>query len=159
MKKIPGYDDYSITKDGRVWSHISNMWLKPVRDRGGYLYIHLCKNGGPHTRKIHRLVLETYVGPCPDGMECCHNNGICTDNRLENLRWDTHSNNAYDSVKHGTWADNRGEKHGRAKLNELQVRIIRRLLEFGNMTQREIAPIFGIHETIISKIKSRKIWK
>jgi hypothetical protein len=53
------------------------------------------------TRKVHRLVLETFVGPCPDGMECCHNNGDPADNRLENLRWDTLSSNAYDRVEHG----------------------------------------------------------
>lgn len=41
------------------------------------------------------------MGPCPDGMEACHNNGDQLDNRIENLRWDTHSANIYDQVAHG----------------------------------------------------------
>ena len=53
------------------------------------------------TKYIHRLVLEAFVGPCPEGMETCHNNGVRTDNRLENLRWDTSSANNDDIVKHG----------------------------------------------------------
>ena len=54
------------------------------------------------TRRVHTLVLEAFVSPRPDGMECCHNDGNPANNRLENLRWDTRSQNRYDSVKHGT---------------------------------------------------------
>lgn len=46
--------------------------------------------------------MEAFVGPCPEGMEVCHNNGDCTDNRLENLRYDTKSANMLDRVRHGT---------------------------------------------------------
>jgi hypothetical protein len=56
---------------------------------------------------IYRLALEAFIGPCPPGMEGCHNNGDAADDRLENLRWDTKSSNARDSVWHGT--------HDRAK--------------------------------------------
>ena len=56
---------------------------------------------------LHRLVLEAFVGPCPEGMEGCHNNGDPSDNRLENLRWDTRSGNRYDSVRHGTHVQTR----------------------------------------------------
>jgi hypothetical protein len=39
------------------------------------------------------MVLFAFVGPCPEGMECCHENDVRDDNRIENLRWDTHANN------------------------------------------------------------------
>jgi hypothetical protein len=48
------------------------------------------------------MVLEAFVGPCPPGLECCHGNGVGTDNWVENLRWDTHTENVLDSVRHGT---------------------------------------------------------
>ena len=46
--------------------------------------------------------MAAFVGPCPDGMEVCHNNGDATDNRLENLRYGSHSENMLDKRKHGT---------------------------------------------------------
>lgn len=50
---------------------------------------------------VHHLVLEVFVGPRPDGLECCHFNDDPTDNRLENLRWDTKAANAHDKVRNG----------------------------------------------------------
>lgn len=76
--------------------------LKPARHPRGYLYISL--NGGRRqllNAKVHRLVLETFVGPCPPGMETCHDNDVPDDNRLENLRWDTPRSNGADRVKNG----------------------------------------------------------
>ncbi len=57
---------------------------------------------GSTTMFAHRAVLLAFVGPCPEGMEACHNNGDPLDNRVENLRWDTRSNNTLDKVAHGT---------------------------------------------------------
>lgn len=51
---------------------------------------------------VHRLVMAAFVGPCPDGIEVCHNNGNPADNRLSNLRYGTHSENQLDQVKHKT---------------------------------------------------------
>lgn len=47
-------------------------------------------------------MLTAFVGPCPDGMEGCHNDGDPHNNRLDNLRWDTRANNARDAIRHGT---------------------------------------------------------
>ena len=43
-------------------------------------------DGNAKMEKVHRLVLEAFVGPNPPGLECCHNNGDPSDNRVENLR-------------------------------------------------------------------------
>lgn len=75
--------------------------LRPGMDPCGYHRVSLNAFGSRQTRKVHRLVLEAFVGPCPDGMMACHNNGIRNDNRIENLRWDTGSSNMYDRVRHG----------------------------------------------------------
>ena len=166
MKQIENYPDYSITKDGRIWSEKRERWLKPILGSHGYLYIVLYKNRKDHIKLIHRLVLETFVGPCPKGMEACHNNGIRTDNRLENLRWDTRSNNAYDAVKHGTCnlLGNKikranGEKHCCAKLTEQDIRMIIYMCKTGEFTQKEIANIYNIHPSNITHIVTGKNWK
>lgn len=70
------------------------------RERG-YLRVGLYKRAQLRSHHVHTLVLEAFVGPRPDGMVCCHRNGVSTDNRLENLRWDTISANALDDVRNG----------------------------------------------------------
>lgn len=54
---------------------------------------------------------------------------------------------------------NIGEKHPRAKLNELQVRVIKRLLEDGKLKQCEIAEIFDASSMTISNINLGKSWR
>jgi hypothetical protein len=72
---------------------------------------------------VHRLVLEAFVGPCPEGMVACHNSrraGALELNTLANLRWDTRSANEADKVRHGTSI--RGTSHPLAKLTPDKVR-------------------------------------
>ncbi len=45
MKPIPNFLDYSITKDGKVWSRKTNRWLKPSVDTHGYLRVALHRGG------------------------------------------------------------------------------------------------------------------
>jgi hypothetical protein len=80
---------------------------KPSANTSGHMVVSLSKIGKTHGKLVHRLVLEAFIGPCPDGMEGCHNNGDPSDNRLANLRWDTRSNNALDAVAHGTHTQRR----------------------------------------------------
>lgn len=56
------------------------------------------------TRYVHHLVLLTFVGPCPPGLQCCHRNDDPSDNRLINLRWDSSSANHHDAVRNGRHA-------------------------------------------------------
>ena len=55
-RKIPGFNCYFITDEGRVWSTKSNKYLSPYRQSQGYMAINL----GDSRRGclIHRLVLE-----------------------------------------------------------------------------------------------------
>ncbi len=158
-KAIPGFPGYYATEDGRIWSNAkagsgghAGRWLKAVVSWDGHLRIVLYRNGERHRKLVHRLILETFIGPCPVGMETCHNNGNPSDNRVENLRWDTHSNNNRDAVKHGTHV-------GNTKLNSWQIRIIKRLLQFGSPTQREIAGVFKVCLSTISNIRAGKTWE
>ena len=51
---------------------------------------------------MHRLVLGAFAGPPPEGMEGCHEDNDKTNNRLDNLRWDTRPGNHSDKARHGT---------------------------------------------------------
>jgi hypothetical protein len=161
---VPEFPDYYVGTNGSVWSYLNGRWgpgnkphqLKPGLGRVGYLTVVLCRDGKHVTMNVHRLVLEAFVGPCPEGMEGCHNDGIRTNNRLENLRWDTPKNNQADRVKHGT--DFRGERSPSAKLREEDVREIKRLLRQGWL-HRKIARKYGVVQSLISGINTGKRWR
>ena len=93
---------------GEIFSyknHVRHI-LKPYVDkRTGYGTIVLPTklNKRKQVRKyIHRLVLETFVGPCPKGTQCRHLNNDKLDNRLSNLIWGTQKQNQLDRWTHHT---------------------------------------------------------
>lgn len=130
---------------------------KPGRDVSGHFHVTLRNRD---TRKldqlkVHRLILEAFVGPCPAGMMCCHNNGNPADNRLCNLRWDTAKANNADKIAHGTWQG--GERNGNAKLTANQVESIRRRRSAGEK-RVALAREFGVTPEMIYLIVSGKNW-
>lgn len=90
-------------KRGAGWLTIKGRTIKPWRvPPGNYLTVGLSLDGDIRRVRVHRIVLEAFHGPAPEGHIGCHNNGVIDDLRAENLRWDTKSANALDSVAHGT---------------------------------------------------------
>lgn len=131
-REIPGYEgQYEASNIGRVKSlpntaHKATIILSPIRHhKGGYLMVNLHKAGRSKNHFVHRLVLASHVGPCPAGMEGCHNDGDPENNALANLRWDTSAANNADRRRHGRRLAPRGESHPCARLTDEQVRAIR----------------------------------
>lgn len=102
---VAGFTNYQVSDQGRV-RDLRRDRIMPlhVGNKVGHLRVTVKPDDGRSYRGlyVHRLVLMAFVGPCPEGMEACHNDGDPINNRLDNLRWDTHSSNMYDRVKHGT---------------------------------------------------------
>ena len=158
-RDIANHQHYRVGNDGSVWSQKRGEWrrLKSWK-RKGYEWVAL----GRTKRTVHRLVLEAFVGQCPDGMEACHENDVKDDNRLSNLRWDTHKNNIDDlrtsgrlGLRQGGPAKRGVESHA-AKLTEDQVREIRSLR--GVRSQVKLAKEFGVSQALIGKIHLRTCW-
>lgn len=109
---VPGYEGvYEVSDQGRVRSldradsrgrsrtgRVLSLRIQP----SGHRTVSLCTNAKRRIFHVHHLVLMAFVGPRPTGMEGCHWNDDPTDNRVENLRWDTRSGNQLDSVRNGT---------------------------------------------------------
>ena len=64
-------------------------------------YVILSGGDRRKVRRVHHLVLEAFVGPCPVGLEGCHWDDDKDTNHLNNLRWDTHGANMNDAVRNG----------------------------------------------------------
>lgn len=112
---VVGFEgSYEVSNQGRVRSlartvdrsglpvRISGRVLKPWIQKGGYPAVTLRSDGRSFGRAVHTLVLHAFVGPRPDGMDACHQDGNPVNSSLSNLRWDTRSGNMQDALRHGT---------------------------------------------------------
>ena len=92
---------YEVSDTGTV--RVRSTW-RPMRlssDVDGYRQLTMVGPDGRRTARVHRLVMEAFVGPCPDGLVVDHINGIRHDNRLENLRYVTQAENIAASTRMG----------------------------------------------------------
>lgn len=161
FRTIERYPGYRFCADGSIWS-CWRMGPNSIQtDKWRRLSPQLRKDGYRMTlirREMcyaHRLILEAFVGPCPEGMECCHGDGNRSNNAIGNLRWGTGSSNTQDRWGHGTLV--RGPEHFRAKLTEPDFFEIRRLRQAG-CSLKQLADKFNTNQTTISKIVNGKQW-
>lgn len=101
---------YEVSTDGTVRSitrrdALNRVWESVVRrpqlDTRGYHSMFLTGNGLREFRTVQSIVLESFVGPRPDGMVICHYDDNKLNNRLENLRYDSPTANRLDAVRNG----------------------------------------------------------
>lgn len=144
----PTYTDYEISDLGGVRRRTGGtsgsrrgLVKKPTLSPSGYLRVTLQVNRKQMLRRVHVLVLETFVGPRPPRMDGCHNDGDKLNNVLSNLRWATRKENMADARRHGT--DCHGERHPHARITWDIVREMRRLRATTSMTYAEIASATG----------------
>lgn len=136
-------------------------WVRMRKEKPICKIVTLRVNGQNKTYRIHQLILSTFIGPCPPGLEGCHNNGDPLDNRLDNLRWDTHQNNMADRKAHGTYFPppiRLGELHPNSKLKIEDVKYIRGIKEWPRGLQRKVAKSLGVADITINRIRLGQCW-
>jgi hypothetical protein len=163
-RTLPAYPGYIFTSDGDVWScwttgpgnHMSLVYYKlsPGWTDAGYLNVNLL---GEH-RLVHQVILEAFVGPCPEGLECRHLDGNPGNNQRSNLKWGTRAENIEDEKKHGKMTPERREEISSRKLDADGARAIFELRMQG-VTAREISESFGVSIAMVYMIGSRRCWR
>lgn len=162
---IPGYVGYEASSLGNI------RCFRSANGRGGLLdtprpvkptlikdkpYYQVTLGKGNQAR-LHLVILETFQGPKPSPKhEGCHNDGNPANNANSNLRWGTKKDNMADQVKHGTRIV--GSKSPNTTLTEVDVLNIRQALANG-VSGLEIARIYQISTTTVSRIKNREAWR
>jgi len=164
-KPIPGFKRYEASNEG--W--IRSLWdkngkkvkkiLRPTFPNGnGHLAVGLTKNGTTSeslTRQVHSLILLSFAGPCPEGMECIHQDGDKLNNRIGNLKWGTRSENQQMRV---VMNPESYQECGPGKLLKNEVAQIKRLYHVNHYSQLKIAYCFDISHTTVSKIINGHRW-
>jgi hypothetical protein len=176
-KAIPGYEHYQASNLGQIKSVTHYVQrkdckgvLRPYFPKGKilkpyenqkYYYVWLSKNGDKKIFKVHHLILLTFLGPRPQNMLGCHNNGNSLDNRIENLRWDTASSNVLDTIKHGNHKfvpkSEKGSKNPSSKLKEEDILCIRSVTAYRGYLPK-MAKKYNVSISCIWSIVNRKHW-
>jgi hypothetical protein len=104
-KDVPGYEGiYQVSDQGNVRSlarvdaagrNLKGKAMKPYTRLDGYITVSLSSKNN----KVHRLVMLTFVGPCPEGMNVDHFDENPANNKLCNLSYMTIGDNTYRSRK------------------------------------------------------------
>lgn len=166
-KDIPGYEGrYQASSLGRIRSldrisqgrnhftgepfdrHLKGRVLRPGRYcKAGHVSVVLGRKTAG--KPVHELVARTFLGERPPGADVCHNNGDPTDNRVENLRYDTRRENILDTYRlpGGRWR----------KLSAQDVMEIRARLAAGERGV-DLSREYQISQPVISAIKVGRIY-
>lgn len=101
-KDIEGYEGrYQVSNLGRVKRVTTGRILKSGKNRGGYLYVNLCKQGVVSNKRIHRLVAQAFIPNPENKPDINHADEDKTNNMVSNLEWATRKEN----LNHGTHND------------------------------------------------------
>jgi hypothetical protein len=160
-RRIKGWP-YIVSSYGRIARYGSAQGtstgkiLKPKISNTGYAKVCLRRDGDKWYARIHRLVADAFIGPCPPGHQINHIDGDKLNNRSDNLEWATQSENMAHAAQHGLRP--RGESHKLSKLDEVKVREIRER-HAGGETYAELSRAFNIDPSVIRGVVRRESWK
>ena len=141
-----GYSNYCVTYDGRIYSLISNKFLK-VSLLSGYERVSLYKTDTKEkiSEFVHRLVAKMYCIGYSEELEVNHKDGDKRNNCATNLEWVTRSTNLIHA--HTT-----GLKEIRKLDNNLVISICKYLQD--GYRVKDVCDILGVDRYFVNKIKA-----
>lgn len=167
-KPIKNYDGYEISTQGRIRSWIDNhrqrrqipKIITPGYSASGYL--RYCarntKTGRRTSWYVHREVARAFLMHFEESLQVNHKDGNKANNNVTNLEMVTCQQNIRHAHAHHLTHPAKGERHGRAKVTQEQVRKIRQLKAQGVPT-KQIAQTFGMERHNVWSICRKKTWK
>jgi len=180
-EEIDEFDgDYFISNHGRVKSlkFRKEKILKQRKNRPGYLYVRLYRNGKPEDKQIHTLLYESFNNCKLKNNECIHHIDFTKDNRLDNLEKMTKSEHSILHMSGGkhpmfrkhqsektkqsmreNHADFKGEKHPQSVLTKQDVIKMKSFWDNNiKISNKLLSKWYKVNPQTISKIKTGKAW-
>lgn len=136
-----------MRSNGRPFTK-TDMLMKGSNDSDGYRQVRI----DGRLIGVHVLVARAFIGPKPVGCEVCHDDGKRDNNRLSNLRYDTHKANIDDASKHGSLVGKN------SRLTKTQAMDVKARIAAGE-SNASIARLYGVDPSMISNIKRGFTWR
>jgi predicted small metal-binding protein len=136
-KDIPGHSRYAACESGGILDKQTGYVKQPCKDGHGYYHLALANSDGTYAyRKVHQLILETFVGPRPDdSFTGEHKDRNKANNALSNLEWLPNVINC----------SHTREQHGMTKLSFDDIKKIKASI----LSSRALAKIYKVTKTCI----------
>ncbi len=148
---------YEISNRGRLRSNFGRVKLLQGTLGDGYRKTRMRCGDRIKNVRFHKLMLNAFVGDCPESFESHHIDGDRSNNILENLEYVPKLK--HESIKWFGKArvlpKNQGEGNGRSKLTVCDVLVMRGL---ENLSLSRLAKIFTVSPSHVSSILHRKKW-
>lgn len=145
-----------IDQEEYFWSRVERhgpdecwIWTKSKRKPYGFFY----------KQQAHRWIFERRNGPIPPGMVVRHTCDVTKCVNPAHLVLGTQADNIRDMDLRGRRRPPRPERARTAKLTRDQVEEIRRRYERGGVTQGQLGSEYGVKDTTISMIVTRRTWR
>lgn len=142
--------------EGKLLRKMKGKILVKTKDKLGRNYINFSKNGKTNKVRAHLIVAKHFIGPNPNRLDVCHNDGDNSNNCVTNLRYDTHKSNMEDMANHGR--SQRGEKNYNTVATTEQVLKIRKLRKEG-LFYKDICIQVGLSFDLVAKVCQGRTWK
>jgi hypothetical protein len=150
----PKNTKYKISDKGEIMRN--ERLLTPIKDKNGYLTVKIYAGGKYKTKKIHRLVAETFLKAKSGKNEVNHIDGDKKNNSVSNLEWCNRQENMEHAIRKGLVR--KGEKCPNSKLTNNEANKIRLEYRMHLKTQKEIAKEHHISNGQISRIVNLKAY-
>jgi hypothetical protein len=175
MKTIKETNKYSVCENGFVYSMDYRgsgkiQAVKPALDLKGYQRVGLIIEGKLVTRKVHRLVAETFI-PNPEKKAFVnHKDGNKLNNSVFNLEWVTAKENTKHAIDNGLFSfqnseksvnknPKKGELNGQSVLTEKQVIEIRSKYKPKIYGRKMLAMEYNVSQHTIKDIVTKRSWR
>lgn len=150
---------YTIDTIGRVFSKISNKYLKPFISPSGYQLVDIHHNGRGHTLQLHRIVAGMFI-PNPDNLPTVnHKDGDKSNNRVSNLEWMSITDNVRHAWDIGLAKPRYGIDNPSNVYTPEQIHEVCQYLMENALTDDEISRRCCVNKTLLRDIKYRGKWK
>ena len=149
--KMKRFEDYGITKSGKVYSFLTDKFLKYDTSCRGYCKVKLMDRilGKFITCQVHRLVAVQFIKNPYNLPEVNHKDGNHANNSVYNLEWCTREYNQRHALETNLYKIE--EDSPRAKLTKDQVLEIYKLAA-QEKNKRKIAKIYNVSDSLIGEI-------